>query len=147
MPAHEHLSPKLFHGSAHIFAEGEMIDPAQSTQNYFDVDGNYPSPEHTEDWQGKPTVSASTSYERAASKASSKAQSQGMLFAPVYEVPTDSFTMLKDIIPQDHVNDNTKTTALSKEKVKPGKIVGWANNPLASTEGVGDRFYAKRSMK
>lgn len=145
MAASDHLNPKLFHGSAHIFAEGEMIDPAQSAQNYFDIDGNYPSPEHTEDWQGKPTVSATTSYDRAASKASSKAQRQGMLFAPVYEVPADSFTMLKDIIPKNQINDNTQTTALSKEKVKPVKIAGWANNPLASTEGTGDGFYTKRN--
>jgi hypothetical protein len=145
MAASEHLNPKLFHGTAHIFADEEMIDPAKSKQNYFKIDGNYPRPELKEDWADKDTVSASTSYDRAASKAASKAERAGMLFAPVYEVPSESFTMLKDLIPRDHVNDNTKDTAISKSKVKPEKIVGWANNPSVTQEGIGDNFYTRNT--
>ena len=145
MAAHEHLNTQLFHGTSHIFADGEMIDPTKSIQNFFKIDGNYPRPELKEDWVDKDTISASSSYARAASKAASKAKNAGILFAPVYEVPSESFTMLKDIVPQDHVTDITKDTAVSKSKVKPGKIVGWANNPLVTQEGIGDKFYTGSS--
>lgn len=145
MAAHEHLSPKLFHGTSYIFADGEMLDPAKSQVNFFKIDGNYARPELKEDWDNKDTVSASSSYERAASKAASKAEKAGILFAPVYEVPSESFTMLKDIIPKHHVNDVNEDTAISKNKVKPGKIVGWANNPLVTQEGIGDKFYTRNN--
>ncbi len=141
MPAHEHLNKQLFHGTSHIFADDEVLDPEKSQVNFFKIDGNYPRPEMKEDWVDKNTISTSTSYERAASKAASKAEKAGILFAPVYEVPSESFTMLKDIIPKHHVNDINEDTAISKSKVKPGKIVGWANNPLITQEGIGDKFY------
>ena len=32
MSASDHISPQLFHGSAHYFTEGELINP---TMNYF----------------------------------------------------------------------------------------------------------------
>jgi hypothetical protein len=143
MSAHEHLNSKLFHGTSHIFADGEMIDPAKSKQNFFKIDGNYPRPELKEDWADKDTVSASTSYDRAASRAANKAEKAGMLFAPVYEVPSESFTMLKDVVPQ--ISDTNKDTAVSKSKVKPGKIAGWANNPLVTQKGIGDTFYTRNN--
>ena len=146
MPAHEHLNPQLFHGTAHIFAEGEMIDPAHTKQNYLNIDANYLHlpPELRDDWKDKNTISASSSYDRATSRAASKAEDKGMLFAPVYEVDNSSFSMLKDLMPHKYISDINETTAISKEKVKPLRIAGWANNPLASNEGVGDTFYTGR---
>lgn len=146
MAASDHLHPQLFHGTAHIFAEGELLDPAQAKQNYFNIDSNYLklAPEIQDDWKDKNTISASSSYDRAASRAASKAENEGMLFAPVYEVDNSSFSMVKDMIPHKYVDDINRTTAVSKEKVKPLRIAGWATNPLASTEGSGDNFYTRR---
>jgi len=146
MAASEHLNPQLFHGTAHIFAEGELLDPEYTKQNYFNIDANYlhlPT-ELQADWKDKDTISASSSYDRAASRAASKAQDKGMLFAPVYEVDNSSFSMLKDLMPHKYISDINETTAVSKEKVKPLRIAGWGVNPLASTEGSGDNFYTRR---
>lgn len=146
MSASEHLSPKLFHGTAHFFAEGEFIDPAKAKRNYFNIDSNYLTlaPGIQDDWKDKNTISASSSYDRAASKAASKAEDKGMLFAPVYEVDNSSFSMIKDLMPPKYITGINRTTAVSKEKVKPLRIAGWANNPLVSTEDIGDNFYTRR---
>lgn len=42
MPAHEHLSPKLFHGTTHPFKEGESVVPqGTSTHAYATNDPIY----------------------------------------------------------------------------------------------------------
>jgi hypothetical protein len=101
MAAHEHLSPKLFHGSAHFFGEGETVEPR--------MDG---------------LAFASASLGDAQVFAGKSAKGTGQMFAPVYEVtPVDP--------EENTRHPHGLTTHISKKGFKPGKIVSWGTNPEA----------------
>lgn len=107
MPAHEHLSPKLFHGTTHFFNEGEIVEPKMETM----------SPSGVHAFATESEVDAQYFGGLAAKRA-------GQLFAPVYEVsPVD---------PEEKTrHPYGVTTHISKKGFKPGKIVSWGTNPEA----------------
>lgn len=72
MAASDHLEPKLFHGTGHWFAPGDIVNPG--------ADRKYP--------HGDPGAYASTDFDDAAFFSNLKRQAgpQPALFAPVYEV-------------------------------------------------------------
>lgn len=139
MSASDHISPRLFHGTGHYFGDNEVIDPSFNKYNVLRSD----QVSGAEDYYDGVTF-ADTSFSRAQSMSSRKAQQKGMLFAPVYEVPSESFTKFSDISRRasmypDHVN-----TYVTKEKVKPTRVAGWGINPDAANEDTvfEDTFYA-----
>ena len=144
MSASDHINPRLFHGTAHYFGDNEVIEP---TMNHFQKSETSPLPEHREKWLNSNLVHASTSFSRAQSMAAYKAQSEGKLFGPVYEVPSESFTMVKDLIDPKRVDDINRDIAVSLESVKPTKIVGWGTNPDVDEDNMGDGFYGKKKYK
>ena len=107
MPAHEHLSPTLFHGTAHFFSEGDIVEPRMETH----------AP------QGKHAFATSSPTD-AQHFAGLSAKGSGQMFAPVYEVsPVD---------PEEKTrHPYGMTTHISKKGFKPKKIVSWGTNPDA----------------
>lgn len=102
MPASDHISPQLFHGTSHYFGEGEMIEPKSIGASY----------------EAGLKTFASPSMDVAKEAAGHRAYRESMLFAPVYEVePTG---------PTEQVNN---TIVSSSHSLKPKKIAGWGVNP------------------
>lgn len=149
MSASDHIQPKLFHGTAHYFGEDGLIDPAFNKQNFFELN----MIKGTKDWHG-PTTYATSSLDRAKSMASRKARDNDMLFAPVYEVPSEKFTSFGDIHPslkpvsEGGLSENADyvDNYVTKEKVKPIRIAGWGINPNAANDdsAIPDKFYARK---
>ena len=102
MPATDHLSPRLFHGTAHYFKEGETIEPKNIGSSYTEGLKAFASP----------------SMDVAKEVAGHRAYRENTLFAPVYEV--------KPIGRTENVNE---TIVSSSSGFIPKKIVGWGMNP------------------
>jgi hypothetical protein len=120
MSASEHINPKLFHGSAHYFQEGERVNPSESHGILFG------------ELKDVPLSFASTNIARAREAASMKATRKGMLFAPVFEVTSedDVASELENpkkglVHPDDHV---------SKKGHIAGKLVDWGINRNINVE-------------
>jgi hypothetical protein len=107
MSASNPLSPKLFHGSAHFFGEGDIIEPKMETLS-----------------PGGIHAFATESQIDAKYFGGLAAKRTGQMFAPVYEVtPVD---------PEEKTrHPYGVTTHISKKGFKPGKIVDWGTNPEA----------------
>lgn len=102
MSASEHLSPKLFHGTAHEFGPEEIIKPTQESHPL----------------EGKQAF-ATTSLVDATHWAGKAAQRAGMLFGPVHEVEA------KDAVRHPY----GMSTYVSRIGFTPKKVVGWGINP------------------
>lgn len=102
MPAKDHINPRLFHGTGHYFAEGEMVEPRTQTM--------VPEGRH---------AFASSNLADARRYASMAAAEQGTLFAPVYEVEGEDAER----------HPHGLTTYISKKGLKPKEIVAWGENP------------------
>lgn len=102
MAASDHINPRLFHGTGHYFAEGEMVEPRTQTM--------VPEGRH---------AFASSNLADARRYASMAAAEQGTLFAPVYEVEGEDAER----------HPHGLTTYISKKGLKPKGIVAWGENP------------------
>ena len=125
MPAHEHLSPKLFHGSAHMFTPGDTVNPVPKSEWHHEMFGSY--------------AYATNNDLSAKSYAGQKAQEQGQLFAPVYEVePVDPTEHTEypgnngaNASPKEFAERGTSHAVHSKKGFKVIKHHGWGTNPDA----------------
>lgn len=133
MAAAEHLNRRLFHGTAHVFAENETIEPRYSPALKTDV------------------TFATDSEEMADYYAGATAARQGKLFGPVYEVePVDPKESNADIPlsnthrgmlkgPREFLPYNASWNqteyVVSKKGFKPKNIVGWGINTNISGKG------------
>jgi hypothetical protein len=122
MSASDHIQPKLFHGTAHYFSEGEPINPSTGYHFY----------EHF--FKDKtPRVYLTSSFDDAKEYAKNRVAGQQKLFGPIYEVDApDATPMLDDLKSSaaEPYRDAYKTTYTSKSsKLTPKKIAGWAINP------------------
>lgn len=104
MAAKDNLNKRLFHGTGHFFAEGEIVEPRSTTHG---VEGN--------------VAFATTEPIDASYYASLAAKKEGTLFAPVYEVEP-----LEGGDTQRHPHGIS--IQVSKAGYKPKRIVGWGYN-------------------
>ena len=102
MSASEHLSPRLFHGTAYYFSEGEKVEPTQETHP---LEGKY--------------AFATTEMSDAQHWAAQAAQREGKMFGPVYEVES----------PDSMRHPHGISIHVSKTGFTPKKVVGWGVNP------------------
>lgn len=129
MSASDHIQPKLFHGTAHYFAEGEKVEPSTKESNYLSAMLRM-EPNH---------VYVSSDLEESIGYASKAAQDEGMLFAPVYEVEGEDIHHVPQLINEfEHKQGRSygsgwkeiyKNTYTSQKPMTPKKIVGWGINP------------------
>jgi len=118
-------STRLYHGTDHIFAPGEMIEPRSpgSVSAIRNVD---PS------WKTEKSVYTTSSYPEAQNYAGMRASSR---FAPVYETNNDTSHSVYDLLGEDPIlkrggwrNKYTNTHA-SHQPLEPRAIVGWGESP------------------
>jgi hypothetical protein len=102
MAASNHLSPKLFHGTSHIFSEGDIVQPTMETHP---LEGKY--------------AFATTELTDAQNWAAKAAQRAGVPSGPVYEVES----------PDAERHPLGLTIHVSKTGFTPKNIVAWGNNP------------------
>jgi hypothetical protein len=105
MAAADNLNKRLFHGTGHFFAEGEIIEPRSTTSG---MEGN--------------VAFATTEPIDAAHYAGLAARSRGAMFAPVYEVEP-----LEGGHTQRHPHG--LTIQVSRTGYKPKGVVGWGYSP------------------
>ena len=124
MSASDHIQPKLFHGTAHFFKEGELVNTG--TQNL-----------HTLMGMTEPRAYASADIRRAEEWAGMKAEDEGMLFGPVYEVEVDNPVHIPPELLNSNIADKEAYAGLhrhtysSTSPMRPKGIVGWGVNPKA----------------
>jgi hypothetical protein len=125
MAASNHLSPKLFHGSAHMFNPGDTVNPVPKNEWHHEMFGSF--------------AYATNNQLSAQNYASQKAQEKGQLFAPVYEVaPVDSTEHTEypnnngaNASPKEFAERGTSHAVHSKKGFKVIKQHGWGTNPDA----------------
>lgn len=122
MSASDHIQPKLFHGSAHYFSEGETISPSDDVHFY-----DYRFGDKT------PRVYLTSSFDEAKEYAENRVAGQQKLFGPIYEVDAPDATPMVDDLKSSELapyRDSYKNTYTSKStNLIPKKIAGWAINP------------------
>lgn len=128
MSASEHVNRTLFHGTAHVFGEGETIDP-QVNSNNGNMMGMYLE-------NNKPHAYVTSSKDSAERYAGIAADWHGTLFAPVYEVEDnpDIHSAVETL--QKHGYDekttkhpNIRNMYYSEKSIKPKKVASWVVNP------------------
>ena len=121
MSASDHIQPKLFHGTAYVFNEGETISP--SVGGFYDYRFN----------DKTPRVYLTSSFDEAKKYAENRVAGQQKLFGPIYEVDAPDATPMSDDLKSSELapyRDAYKTTYTSKSSnLTPKKIAGWAINP------------------
>jgi hypothetical protein len=125
MAASDHLHPKLFHASTHLFNPGDVVNPVAKNEWHHEMFGSfaYATPEHLS----------------AKNYAGRKAQNEGQLFAPVYEVePVDPTEHTEypnnngaNVSPKEFAEGGISHAVHSKKGFKVLKQHGWGTNPDA----------------
>lgn len=118
-------SSRLYHGTNHIFAPGEMIEP-RSPGSVSAIRNIDPS------WKTAKTAYTTDSYPEAQYYAGMRASSR---FAPIYETNNDTSHSVYDMLGQDPLlsrggwRNKYKNTHASQEPLQPRAIVGWGESP------------------
>lgn len=114
MAAKDHLQPKLFHGSAAHLLPGDTINPGYN-------DSSYPL---------NPGAYATSNYKHAEDFSRLKAQSEGVLFSPIYEV--EHLTHHSD--PKNIMGRKAEEYGYARDEkgFRIKKVAGWANQDFDS---------------
>lgn len=110
MSASELVSPRLFHGTGHVLATGEQLEPRFRGRNFTNRVVEGPNLGGV--------VFASPNIEDARQHAGGKSDNF-YDFNPIYEVPSDSFSSMHDILTE---HAKTNPSFLEKNPDFPNKV-------------------------
>jgi hypothetical protein len=129
MSASEHVSPRLFHGTGHTLATGEQLEPRYKGRSF------------TNRIVGGPEIGgvifATPDFEYARGHAGGKVDNF-YDFNPVYEVPSESFSSMHDIL-TEHAKDNP--SFLEKNPDFPNKVRDTAGGFTLMNKSEMDNLY------